>query len=134
MSHLGTPINRSYQSKAGQTNPQGLTAEFLIRVRPPVYQVRCITCQTVTNVSHERFDSAQCSNAYLHGREEVNRSQISTTISPSYATRSRDSQAFREYVAQEQRKVTYSFTEPTFAGADPSSIAAYLEYQEQRNR
>jgi hypothetical protein len=71
-----------------------------------------------------------------HGRGDVNRAHVATTISPDYAVRSRDSKAFREYVEQEQqRKVTYSFRgEPNFTGADPSSIAAYLEYTEAKNR
>lgn len=132
MSHLGTPINRTYQSKVGTTNPQGLLAELLVRVTKPVYQVRCITCQTVTNISHERFDGAQCSNTYLHGRGEINRSQTTQTISPSTATRSRDAASAREYQRQgTPQSVRYSFRgEPNFAGADPSNIAAYLDYQE----
>ena len=127
--NLGVPINRTYQSKVNQVNSFGIVAERIIRINPPVYQTRCSVCNAVTNISHERFDSAQCANTYLHNRGEINRSQITTTIAPSYAVRSRDSSNFRAYVAQE-KQVTYSFRgEPTFQNADPSSIAAWLEQE-----
>lgn len=133
-SNLGTPV-RSYVDKSGTSNAQGIRVDRLIRATPPIYQCSCNQCGTSFPCSHTRVDSISCPNALAHGREDRSRSQITQTISPNTATRSRDAASAREYQRQETpQSVRYSFTgEPSFTGADSSSIAAYLDYQQEKN-
>jgi hypothetical protein len=131
-STLGTP-QYSFENLAGIVNDNGISIERLVSRNPVAWAARCIECSTAWTVSHARARTVSCPNALTHNRESRRRSQITQTISPTTATRSRDAQSAREYQRQETpQSIRYTFAEPTFAGADPSSVSAYLDYQEQK--